>query len=114
MPCCFFFPTLCFFFFGDDINPTVVQPRFVLPGVAESFSTGELMTVSGQNFHGRSGRRKSALGLGRPRDGWDRSSGGMKIYPSTEPTGKPENHRLKFVPNGRGYVDMLVSSQEGT
>jgi len=48
----------------DDL-PDFKPEKFVLPGVAESFSTTELMTVSGQNFHGRSGRRKSALGMGR-------------------------------------------------
>ena len=40
-----------------------MHPRFTLPGASEpncSFSTSELMTVSGSHF--RSGRRKSALG----------------------------------------------------
>ncbi|CAK9042818.1 unnamed protein product [Durusdinium trenchii] len=46
----------------DDL-PDVKPEKFTLPGASEpncSFSTSELMTVSGSHF--RSGRRKSALG----------------------------------------------------
>ena len=111
-----------------SINPRPVTwstPRFVLPGVAESFSTTELMTVSGQNFHGRAGRRKSALGGGGRRgkggrsSGWSRLDhlGGEESYPTQwewvripPRKGSSENHRLKRVKQ-EGICD---PSKEGT